>query len=318
MEDYSASSSQVYLTLFESSSKEKRRRLSFTKHSIPQVKLQQRSKSTRCKETSLDIIQSYSHILPSCSKPEEAAYHRLYEIWPGKNRFCCFGRCMLSRSTDCKYVLITWGIILAFTLVYFIMIVPTLTGAILIFIPIFSGTLFLLTIIFFLLTSLSDPGIIPRKELFELFDGVPVEFTSRFIDQYIIQGENPTREQLNKLQEAFKYCNTCKIYSPPRTSHCPYCDNCIEVFDHHCPFVGNCVGRRNYRFFVAFLACLVLYGLSMILGFIFATLAKTQNYKLFQSRLVLVIAVVILGGALIVPLIFAVSLFIYHLYLLCK
>ena len=52
---------------------------------------------------------------------------RLYEIWPGKNQFFCFGYFISGRYEDCKYVIITWSIILVFTVIYSIMIVPTLT-----------------------------------------------------------------------------------------------------------------------------------------------------------------------------------------------
>jgi len=61
-----------------------------------------------------------------------------------------------------------------------------------------------------------------------------------------------------------KYCKTCNIWRPPRAHHCRVCDNCIETADHHCVWLNNCMGRRNYRYFAAFVASSSLAGVYII------------------------------------------------------
>mmetsp|Transcript_19733 Transcript_19733/g.16901 ORF Transcript_19733/g.16901 Transcript_19733/m.16901 type:complete len:83 (-) Transcript_19733:1164-1412(-) len=61
-----------------------------------------------------------------------------------------------------------------------------------------------------------------------------------------------------------KYCRTCNIYRPPRTSHCKICDICVEKFDHHCPWLGCCVGKRNYTYFYIYVFILTIFVASVI------------------------------------------------------
>lgn len=72
-----------------------------------------------------------------------------------------------------------------------------------------------------------------------------------------------SKEEIKKMEdEMFKtirfykerYCSSCKIMRPPKSSHCRECDRCVKNFDHHCVFVGNCVGARNRANFIWFLS----------------------------------------------------------------
>ena len=56
----------------------------------------------------------------------------------------------------------------------------------------------------------------------------------------------------------------CKIYKPPRSSHCYTCNACVKSYDHHCPWIGTCIGKRNYRYFYGFIFFLTLHLLTTI------------------------------------------------------
>ena len=64
--------------------------------------------------------------------------------------------------------------------------------------------------------------------------------------------------------QKIKFCKTCRIYRPPRTTHCKVCDRCVSQFDHHCTLLGTCVGRNNYRAYFFFL----LFGSALAISLI--------------------------------------------------
>ena len=102
------------------------------------------------------------------------------------------------------------------------------------------------------MTVFSQPGIFPRQIPFtQTFDKLTGQYRDRA----------PERSQdiiINCEPIKLKYCGTCGIYRPPRSSHCSICDNCVDKFDHHCPWVGNCIGRNNYHRFFLMITCIAL------------------------------------------------------------
>ena len=114
-----------------------------------------------------------------------------------------------------------------------------------------------------------------------------------------------------------KYCKTCNIWRPPRAHHCRICDNCIETQDHHCVWINNCVGRRNYRYFFAFVTATSVLSL-YLLG---ASLAQVLVYMNLEhisfgasiSHFPVPFAMVIYG---FVGVIYPLALMVYHLFLM--
>ena len=115
------------------------------------------------------------------------------------------------------------------------------------------------TIVWFLATSFTDPGILPRNpDPLAHLQPTPKLFRQRTDEDGVSYNDT--------------WCTTCLIYRPPRASHCPDCDNCVRDFDHHCPFTRNCIGARNYPFFLSFLVsvsaslAVLLFGCLMMSG----------------------------------------------------
>lgn len=95
-------------------------------------------------------------------------------------------------------------------------------------IPVAAAILFIFVMSTLFRTAFSDPGILPRATADE------AAYNEALEEQQNQNGQRPpprTREVFVKGQAIrLKYCFTCKIYRPPRASHCSLCDNCVGQY----------------------------------------------------------------------------------------
>ena len=176
------------------------------------------------------------------------------------------------------------------------------------FIPIFIFLLYSFTIYLLIKVSFSDPGILLRFPL----------------KKNIIEDKKDRRIfQLGYIQK-YKFCSSCMIVRPLRSTHCGDCNNCVEKFDHHCPWIGSCVGKRNYKYFFGFLLNLNIL-LCLIIIFclynIFKRITEIKHSKNITrlnrnniisysfTDVIMSIYLIIFEG---ISMIFVTGLFIYH------
>lgn len=81
-----------------------------------------------------------------------------------------------------------------------------------------------------------------------------------------------------------KYCIACHVWREARASHCSSCGHCVSRFDHHCASLGVCVGHLNHRFFLLFMLCVGVGGISLFSLCIHALLQlDTAQRETWQS-----------------------------------
>jgi len=112
----------------------------------------------------------------------------------------------------CGFLAVETPFLAEFTSFYFLL--PFLLLVILTFASLFAA-------------AFSDPGILPRTSLGTKYDSLhppPNRFTSI---------------NLVGQEASLKWCHTCGLWRPPRSSHCSDCDHCVEKFDHREPILSS-------------------------------------------------------------------------------
>uniref|UniRef100_A0A1I8IHP8 Palmitoyltransferase n=1 Tax=Macrostomum lignano TaxID=282301 RepID=A0A1I8IHP8_9PLAT len=205
---------------------------------------------------SCGVSLSFTSITEQTRKPgmpEGVAMPKRWEQYKGKSWITCNGRCVCARNLSVFYL--TLLLVVVFSGLFFAFDCRFLAVNLSPAVPVFAVLQCGFVLACLLRTTLSDPGIIPRAGPDEAA-WMEAEMASHStVPQYETLRDIRINGRLFKL----KFCQTCKLWRPPRASHCSTCDNCVDRFDHHCPWVGNCVGRRNYRYFYLFLASVTVY-----------------------------------------------------------
>lgn len=156
----------------------------------------------------------------------------------------------------------------------------------------------------FIITATSDPGVLPKNI------HMTTSNNSRLPQEYynIITLPTPHTDRDSNMNISVKYCKTCRIWRPPRSSHCSACKVCVLTHDHHCIWVNNCIGQRNYRYFIIFLMSGVICAVLLITNCsLHLQRVDNQSHKVPVSVLLIIYS----GLLLIYPLI----LLVYHIFM---
>ena len=190
-----------------------------------------------------------------------------YKSWTGFNYFPLRAK-LIEGPSGFKPTLMTGTTITAPIILFFIFEADYLSDELTPFIPILIMILYIIILVNLILATFSDPGII-RK--FHLKNNNNNNANKDINNKRIIS----KIFHLGKII-SYKYCYTCGIMRPNKSTHCHVCNNCVERLDHHCPWIGNCAGKRNYIYFFVFLALLNLLQILIII-FCFVHIIKVKN-----------------------------------------
>ena len=269
-------------------------------------------KTLESSESSKDIAlkkdSNKNTVLSQISNEENRKLIIKLKNWKGDNYFS-FGGNIIMGPCSFRPTLLSLIAISVPVLLFLGFNSTFITSRISILIPIIILIIYSITCILLIIAAFCDPGIILRFPL----------------KSNILEDKKDKRIfQLGYIRK-YKYCSSCLIMRPSRSTHCGDCNNCVEKFDHHCPWIGSCVGKRNYKlfyfflFFLNFLICLIIifcfYHIIKRITEILAENDKNKNIIIkniasYSLADVLISVYIIIYEGL--TMIFVTGLFIYH------
>ena len=198
-----------------------------------------------------------------------------YRFWKGNNYFCLKGKIIMGPS-GFKPTLMTGTATTIPILLFFIFEAEYMTDELTVFIPLLIGILYILILITLIIASFIDPGIIRR------FDIKNIAIKERYnMDKQRIASRI---FHLGHIM-TYKYCYTCGIIRPNRSTHCAECNNCVERLDHHCPWIGHCAGKRNYIYFFIFLTLINILQILLIIFCLIHIIKLVKDYSDMNEKL---------------------------------
>ncbi|CAG9331522.1 unnamed protein product [Blepharisma stoltei] len=242
---------------------------------------------------------------------------KAYFLWPGTHKFYCDGRIMV--GSDWHRPLITLLIHVTSGIIVIIFPLKNLDEKY--FFSIIFGSIIIISTVFLILTSLTNPGYIPKQIPPFAFGpkyAPTLSFSMQLEPSKIAALDSKGFSIINNGRMILlKNCKSCFIARPPRATHCPECNLCVEKFDHHCPWLGNCIGKRNYHYFVCYIFFTTIsswFGLVICIIFIVKYFVNPHELQSVEYLMGIVVSTLYILSS-IVFIHFLTGLLFYHLFL---
>ena len=171
---------------------------------------------------------------------------RVYERWPGNEKFFCRGAVVAGPRPHAAFA--TAALITCPALAHNLWVAPLVRARYGAWITVVSALAPALCVTVLFKTAFTDPGVLPRLKRAITAGG---SHRGKTKEVTVASTGRVARVRWN---------DTCGYYQPPRAHHCSVTNDCIERFDHHCPWTGATIGLRNYRAFLTFVTTTTAYA----------------------------------------------------------